>query len=222
MPLLYCKHISKSTVLSLWQVTESVDAIAKVDKYCSSLCEEYSKKYKSEHRILEKVIARILLREALRELIPQVKDEDIPLINYNKDGCPYLTNDYSISISHTIEYVSVIISLTDRVGVDVEMKREKIERIAHKFVRDDEKCDNVEEMTLTWCAKETMYKLFSNYHLHLFDIKVLSKIKDDDSSLLAQAIPINETVKINYRVGRNYVLTYAMHKHEDCCSYNKD
>ena len=78
----------------------------------------------------------------------------------------------SISISHTKGYVAVLLGGPEKeVGIDVECYGERVRKVAHKFVREDEsvswyKGTETWSLLLHWSAKETMFKcmntLFSN------------------------------------------------------------
>ncbi len=54
-------------------------------------------------------------------------------------GKPYLVNfDYEISLSHSYDYAAVMISKDKKVGVDIELMKEKIDLIKHKFLSVEE------------------------------------------------------------------------------------
>ncbi len=57
-------------------------------------------------------------------------DEDLV---YNEAGKPHLKDGKYISITHSHHFTAIIISKNDGVGIDIEMQRDKILRIAHKF-----------------------------------------------------------------------------------------
>ena len=92
---------------------------------------------------------------------------------YDELGKPHLTGEKYISITHSFELTAIIIS-DDSTGIDVEMRREKIERIARKFVnyeRDFVKSqtNKVSALTVIWGAKESMYKCLGQKGLGFFD-----------------------------------------------------
>ena len=92
-------------------------------------------------------------------------------------GKPYLENsDHHISISHSADHTAVIAS-TSVVGIDIQRIVPKIERIAHKFITEDEglsitNLSNIECMHTIWGAKESMYKAYGKKELdfkkHIF------------------------------------------------------
>ena len=57
-----------------------------------------------------------------------------------------------------------MISKDKAVGIDIELIKDKIERIAHKFLCKEEiefieENNRIEQLYVTWCAKEAIYKL---------------------------------------------------------------
>lgn len=100
---------------------------------------------------------------AVRHLLAWAGYSDLDL-RYDENGKPSLMDGSFISISHSFEYASIVIS-NENVGIDVEKKREKIKRIANKFCNVEEmrlseegNCE-VEILTEIWCAKEAMFKM---------------------------------------------------------------
>ena len=78
-------------------------------------------------------------------------------------GKPHLENSlFQISISHSHDLAAVI-AAPGAVGVDVQFMVEKIGRIAHKFMREEETESllpdtRLEQLHVFWGAKEALYK----------------------------------------------------------------
>jgi phosphopantetheinyl transferase len=97
-------------------------------------------------------------------------------IRYRSTGKPYLPDcSYCISISHTCGYATIILSSVNEVSIDIEQYRERIQRVAHKFMHNDEQSSiyldsDVWSLLLHWSAKETMFKYmdaaFVDFHKH--------------------------------------------------------
>lgn len=81
-------------------------------------------------------------------------------LSYDSIGKPYLSDEKYISISHSFEYVCIVIA-SEPVGIDIEKERPKIQRIAAKFLHDSEYSNTTSDRMLTtlWCIKEAAYKL---------------------------------------------------------------
>ena len=138
-------------------------------------------KFKYNKRKLEWLSARRLLCHLL-----QNKKKEIPefRIIYNSQGKPSLnykntTEKISeISISHSGNYVAVILSDKYSVGIDIELMSDRINRISHKFVSEQEQQAIIGKQRYSlyqyWCAKETLFKIYGKGNL---DFKKNIKIK---------------------------------------------
>ncbi|MBN1199250.1 MAG: 4'-phosphopantetheinyl transferase superfamily protein, partial [Bacteroidales bacterium] len=86
-------------------------------------------------------------------------------IRYDPFGKPFLASGRAdISFAHTGKLAAAICSSTNKVGIDLEQVREKITRVASRFLTPEELemtsgKDHLEIMTLFWAAKETLYKI---------------------------------------------------------------
>lgn len=129
----------------------------------------------------------------------------VPVIEHNEDGKPVIA-DYHVSISHTVGYVAVALSRDYEVGIDIEYVSERVRRIAPRFLRHDEMFTETIHFLIAWCAKETMYKLFSSEHLALHDMKV------DPFSRSVTNLKQDLTIKFECEQTAKYVLTYAWHE----------
>jgi 4'-phosphopantetheinyl transferase EntD len=91
-------------------------------------------------------------------------------VSHTEEGKPYISDEsYSLSISHAGDYVAVMLGKTVPVGVDVELKREKLFRVQHKFLGKEESAlvEELEDremrlrlLLLHWCAKEAIFKRY--------------------------------------------------------------
>ena len=210
MPLVVNRKLDAETFLGVWHLTETAGEIKQIDSSSARLWHNYESVYSSEHRIKEKVLARILLKILYSTFLNTDADsKEVPEISYNEDGCPRLDDGVNISISHTTDYVAVIISTGHIVGVDIEMRGERVNKIAKRFIREDEHADTTGERLLIWCAKETMYKMFSSEHLGYFDMRT-ANIKDSDGVFVIENIKKNLRLNVNYHLGADYVMTYSI------------
>jgi 4'-phosphopantetheinyl transferase EntD len=110
------------------------------------------KDIKSEKRKLEFVGVRYMLfRLGFKGML------------YYEGKIPKLKSGAFISISHSGSWVIVAVCRDFPVGVDIELIQEKISRIYDKFVHAEERCffdsKSLENSTLLWSFKETVYKL---------------------------------------------------------------
>ncbi len=96
-----------------------------------------------------------------------------PHVDHNADGKPIIEG-HEISISHTRGFAAVMVAKGHRVGVDVEYDSPRVGKIASRFLRPDEKAPTLRLQLLHWCAKEAVFKLFSEHNLTYQQMRVVS------------------------------------------------
>lgn len=102
---------------------------------------------------------------SVRKLLEVAGYTDFDLY-YDDSGKPHLNDQKFISITHSHEFAAIIIS-DQTVGIDIELQREKILRIADKFVDAIElkrlqafsSDDYIRKLTVKWGAKEAIFKI---------------------------------------------------------------
>lgn len=106
------------------------------------------------HRELEAAGARALVSKVLGTA-------DFT-VHYDAHGKPHLKNDpRGISVSHSHDRLAVLVARNMQAGVDIELIRDKVLRIRHKFLNPAEKeaaGEDVRELIIYWSAKEALYK----------------------------------------------------------------
>lgn len=67
-------------------------------------------------------------------------------------------------------------------------------------------------LLLFWCAKETMYKYYSDEHLALQDIKIeqITSNGIDNGNIICKNTLSGETKTLEYKVNDSTVLTYLV------------
>ena len=169
MPV-FKQYTESSYKWGIWKASESLEELLALlphkEKY-----EEGIGKFTAVSRKLEWLAVRVLLYTMLGE------EKEI---HYYSNGGPYLADgSFSISISHTKGYVAVLLSEPGkRVGIDIECYSERVRKVAHKFMREDEKKSLFKgtetwSLLLHWSAKDTMFKCMNasdvdfREHLHV-------------------------------------------------------
>jgi len=141
MPITY-KIEKKEVSILVWEITETLEEL--LDLYGNINTTNYT----SEKRKKEHLISRLMLNKLCEN----------GTIIYNEFGAPELDNAKHLSISHSNELVTIIIS-DKKSGIDIEKISEKTLRIASKFVSEKNLIQlNKEKATLIWCLKEAIYK----------------------------------------------------------------
>jgi len=152
--------VNSTTKVLIWKIEESFE----------SLSDDITLTERSQKRIdgmRSKLHQRGFL--SIRHLLASEGYTDHDLF-YDEKGKPHLNDGKHISITHSFTFSAIIISDIE-VGIDVEKKREKILKIAHKFTRlkDYHKLLHrdviIRKLTIVWCAKESLYKSFNRVGL---------------------------------------------------------
>ena len=122
------------------------------------------KELSNDEKILLKLKKSNIFKEqflATRKIL-DIENPDYK-INYNHNGKPSLNNGCNVSISHSHKITAVAISNNYKIGLDVQLKVNKIFNIQNKFLNKSEKLyigDNpsVNILTMIWTSKESIYK----------------------------------------------------------------
>lgn len=156
MPLYKTITPNSQTCVKIWRITESYGNLLKpLDLKPESLQRVNNMKSEIHKR------GFLSVRHLLREF--GYSDQDL---FYDDTGKPHLKDGKQISITHSFEFSGVIIS-DSAVGIDIEKQRPLITNIASKFVDYEFEYLNkqahnyVNKLTVIWCIKESLYKLFA-------------------------------------------------------------
>ena len=217
MPLLYIERIDEYTQLGTWQF----DACTHIENVCPpevcnntrTMCNNRQKETAAVYALLNEMLGR-----------------GGWIIDHEDSGRPVLRqSDMEIGISHTKNYASIILSKRNRVAVDIEYISDRICKIEDKFMRGDEQAYSrklMQQIAITkdsntnkacilllfWCAKEAMYKYYSDEHLALQDIKIeqITSNGIDNGNIICQNTLSGETKTLVYKVNDCTVLTYLV------------
>jgi 4'-phosphopantetheinyl transferase len=84
-------------------------------------------------------------------------------IRYDAHNKPHLKTGLGhISISHSHDRLAIIHNLRSKTGVDIELIRDKVIAIQHKFLNEEEQKwanNTIETLVCFWAIKETLYKI---------------------------------------------------------------
>ncbi|NER17000.1 4'-phosphopantetheinyl transferase family protein [Spongiivirga citrea] len=150
---------------------------------------------------------------SVRMLLAAAGYSDFDLF-YDEEGKPHLKDGKHISITHSFSYSGIIVS-DENVGIDIEMQREKIEIIAHKFLKYEfeytSEADYVRMLTVIWGAKEAIYKMFPPRGLSFKDhIKVIPfKIGDQAGRAWAHFEEVAQKYQLEWLEFDGYTCVYS-------------
>lgn len=205
------EHTDSGGLLGIWKMNESHEELLQIlPEHMRSNAVEHIKTIRSERRTTEWLSTRILLFTLLNE-------EKIILNHAN--GKPYLEDGtYHISISHTKDYAAIYLHETYSVGIDIEIRSERVAKVAHRFIGDNEYIDpslKTVHQLLHWSAKESIFKLMDENEIHFkHHLHIHPFIPETEGIITATETKTytNRTFKINYEVHSDYVLTWVDNK----------
>ncbi len=173
MPLIYNHQINSATKIGVWHITEEENFFLNQVPLQRNITHP--------HKRLQHLAGRYLLRE----LFPEFPLSLIIIADTRK---PFLKDDiFHFSISHCGNYAAAIVSTQNRVGVDIEIPHQKIEKIQHKFLSEKEKNilsetggDTIEKLTMAWSIKEAMFKWYGTGQVDFIkDMNIISITRND-------------------------------------------
>ena len=154
MPLYKTIHINYRTQILVWKVTESyAELLDQVVLNDSNRIRLNGMKSEMHQRAFLSV----------RKLLQETGHTDLDLY-YDEFGKPHLQGEKHISITHSHNFSAIIIS-DETVGIDIELQRDKITRIADKFCDsefqflDMDGKEYIRKLTVIWGAKESIFKI---------------------------------------------------------------
>ena len=156
MPLYKTITVNPTTKVFIWKIEESFEILSEGISLTGN-CSERVENMKSDLHRRGFMSIRHLLS------LSGYTDHDL---KYDENGKPHLKDNKHISITHSFNFSAIIVSDIE-VGIDIEKQRNKILKIAHKFTPIEEYRTIANEdammrkLTIVWCAKESLYKSFS-------------------------------------------------------------
>ena len=210
MAVVNIREVYPGVSLGLWQMDESPEQLFDLYPHLLPYRSSLDDKYKNDGRKLEFLAIRALMYEMLRVngaskgLLSHAGD-----FTHNGQGKP-LFRGYHVSISHTKGYAALILSKKSEVAVDIEDMSDRVERIASKFLRKDERADSLDSKLVHWCAKETVFKLFSEENLLFEDMRVKPFDTMSDWACDVENLKSGKTARVDFELAMDFVLTYSM------------
>lgn len=155
MPLYKTITAQNQTTVYLWKIEETLEGLSAGVQLQESHAQRVAGMKSDIHQ-------RGFM--SIRQLLKEAGYVDFDLY-YNDFGKPFLQDGTGISITHSFEFTGIIVG-PQPVGIDIEKERPKILKIARKFTPLSEyrtlanEDALIRKLSLVWCAKETLYKMF--------------------------------------------------------------
>ncbi len=210
MALAYHREVDGDTSFSIWKIEETAEELLS-QLQLKAHERSYLETLNNGKRNLHWLSTRVLLRK-------MINTSEYIDCQVDSSGKPYLTNfPYHISLSHSFDYAAVMISRNKAVGIDIELIKDKIERIAHKFMSEDElsfisRESPVEHLYACWCAKEAVYKLHGKKNISFLDHIRIAPFDYSGGGKFAVSLQAGHSITsftVHYDSFMNYMIGYV-------------
>jgi 4'-phosphopantetheinyl transferase len=211
MAIIMNEYFDCGCQLGIWKITENLDALlSRITLTREEL--EALDRFTHTPRKLEWLSVRVLLNEMTgKELY----------IYYNGNRKPFIKdNSFYISISHSRDLTSIMLSREKKVGIDLEYMSHRISSISHKFINDNEVVTYDEEqkkyhLYIHWCAKEALYKICDKQDINFKENLTIEPFQPLERGVLLGRVlnrTRNELFNMNYFNLGNYVVVWCCKK----------
>lgn len=236
MALINVREVYPNVFLGLWQTTETVDGFFGTYGFLEPYRQHVETSFKNDGRKKEFLAIHALLHEmlaicgkphgarrsnGLQDQSTALQDQskasqglpvaDVPMIGHAASGQPLLRG-YHVGVTHTKGYAALMLSKSCDVACDIEHFSDRVERIKSKFLRKDEKADDLDSLLVHWCGKETVYKLFPEDNLQFSQMRVGPFSTMSDWACEVENMKRGEKVRVDFELTMQFVLTYAFRK----------
>lgn len=205
----FSRSVGNTTQILVWKVTESY----------TELLEQVILNESNRMR-LDGMKSQMHQRAFLsvRKLLQETGHTDLDLY-YDEFGKPHLHGEKHISITHSHNFSAIIVS-DETVGIDIELQRDKIIRIADKFCDsefqflDRDGDEYIRKLTVIWGAKEAIFKIRNEKGISFKD-HILVQSFELDTKQNNVKLHFNNVVKdfnIHFEEIEDFTLVYAFEK----------
>lgn len=215
MPLFLQQVTKESAKLGIWHITETLEELLRLKKFSPRDLEVLGT-FAYEHRKKEWLAARILTEE-----LTGSKEAQIIYDEHNKPSLK--GSDQFISLSHSHNLLTVILDNKDT-GIDIELLKTKVISIKEKFMSEEElnsmqKENESEQLTVYWCSKEALYKLYGKKELTFKENLVVEPFKYSRQGIIKGWIKkgnMNSSYLLQYENlsfgSQQYMLAYVINQ----------
>jgi phosphopantetheine--protein transferase-like protein len=210
MALYLRKKLDNKAEIAVWHVTESEEELLSLTSVPNDELEEISL-FRSESQRRQKLAVRALINDIFEEKM---------YLNHHDNGQPYLENcATNISITHTDNYVAIIIHDDEEVGIDVESLDRDFSVVEKKALSEDEiddleKDKRNEQLAIYWCAKEAIFKRMSQNRVDFAEQIEVEKFRPKGEGELEATFihkdEHEEEFELEYMMFDNHVLVWLV------------
>ena len=163
MPIVLHRNIDSNTQVAIWKMSEPLEGLL-------LLGVAIPENIKSNKRKKEWICSRLLLKH----VAPNTS------ISYNQYGAPTLSDESTVSISHSHDYCAILVS-KKTAALDIEFISTKADRLKDQFItkQEEELITKSEISTLIWCAKECLFKIHQQGNLIFKEDLIIKNIEEN-------------------------------------------
>lgn len=207
--LLFVREISEGICLGVWKCDESITNLPVPENDPSYVIK------KSEIAKKQYICSRLLINSMMAK-------GNVVEVGKEKSGNPILLgHNQKLSISHSGEYIAVLISEDKNIGVDIEIIADKILRINEKFMTkkelalliDSDLHDAKKYSHVLWGAKEALFKLYSKGGVSFKENLLVDLVSNYEKGTVSACVNVNEQktrCDLEYFTFDNYMIVCAM------------
>ncbi|MGB0886514.1 MAG: 4'-phosphopantetheinyl transferase family protein [Vicingaceae bacterium] len=203
MPIYQLNNVSETINVGVWKIIETEEELVNTLK-SKGFDTTTIYQTKNKQRLKQWLATRLLLNTFF---------ENTTII-YDDLGKPFLDNGWNISISHSNEFVAIILNKNESCGIDIEKVSEKVGRIKHKFLNDLDlkNITTPEHLTLYWGAKEALYKYYGKKEVLFIENLFIHHFSSNQSNFTGEIKMPDFQKKINmaWEKIEDFVLVYTL------------
>ena len=204
MPIIEDLTISEDIRLIVWEISETIN-----DLQTEDLLSKDSLKLLNERKSEIHKKQFLAIRNILKEL--SIQDQDVV---YDESGKPFIRDGQNISFSHSDNYAAVIIG-KQMVGIDIEIKRDRILKIKEKFLGIELNYPgdlNSEKALIYWNIKESIFKTVGNSVIDFRKNILVLPLNLNNNYIKSWYLKDDQIDSYNsyYKVSKNYTLAYVI------------
>ncbi len=210
MPITKIEKINSNAFWCFWEITESVDQLREKIMLSENGEKELAK---ISHPTKQK--ERLASRCCVKELVEHIRKPYEGITKDEHDKPHLIGLNFHISISHSFPFAAAIIHKMLPVGIDIEKPNEKIGRIAHRFLNDDEfaDCDgNFKKLCIYWAGKEAIFKLNGKTGLNFKEDISIAPFNLQKQDVIRSEFKVeneNARIALNYQEFKDYIICYC-------------
>ncbi len=208
MGLLIKQYINDDCLLGIWEVKEDYDHLF---SRLSLLPEDLKilNSFQNRYRSIQWLSVRVLLNE--------ITGKNLSVI-YNGNRKPFIRNNaYNLSISHSKDLTSVLLSEKRKVGIDIEYMSHRISKIASRFINENEVISKEisrqkYHLYIHWCAKEALFKMCDRKDINFKKNLTIEPFEPREKGFINGCVNIdflNERFQLYYFTIDNYVIVWT-------------